>query len=82
MKVGEISHLDGSEAELLAVALTMGIASMYVTPYMGVTLAMFYRALGGDKIAGLAQKTEDNTQQSDGLKDAFTTSAYRDSEDN
>ena len=66
---------------LLLSAVTMGIASMYVTPYMGVTLAMFYRALGGDKIAGLAQKTEENPEQNDDLRDAFTTSAYRDSED-
>ena len=66
---------------LLLSAVTMGIASMYVTPYMGVTLAMFYRALGGDKIAGLAQKTEENPGQQEDLRDAFTTSAYRDSED-
>ena len=67
---------------LLLSALTMGIAMIWFNPWMHVTIALFYRAGGGDKIAGLDKAPEEEQpQEHDDLKDAFTTSAYRDSEE-
>lgn len=61
--------------------VTWGIPMIWVNPYMQLTLAGFYRALGGDHIAFPHKPQPEEPETRDDLKDAFTTSAYRDQED-
>ena len=60
--------------------VTYGVALIWVNPYLQITVANFYRALGGDNIANPEQPQEE-PKQPDDLQDAFTTSAYRDREE-
>jgi len=59
--------------------VTGGLAMILVNPYMQITTANFYRALGGDRVLN-PQKPEE-PQESPDLRDAFTSSAYRDHEE-
>ena len=61
--------------------VTWGIPMIWVNPYMQLTMAGFYRALGGDNIAFPHKPQPEEPETRDDLKDAFTTSAYRDQED-
>ena len=61
--------------------VTWGIPMIWVNPYMQLTMAGFYRALGGDNIANPDRPDSASQEERDDLKDAFTTSAYRDQED-
>jgi uncharacterized membrane protein len=61
--------------------VTWGIPMIWVNPYMQLTMAGFYRALGGDNIAFPHKPQPEEPETRDDLKDAFTTSASRDQED-